>query len=697
MNFNEFCEYTQNIDNQEIITKQATLISYKNSKGEMFHISPLEVIDFLTYISMHYNDVEDAWRVVPSRKDNIVNYEEKSYRAIYNCVSDIEDLKTISTTGKSQTKSLTSVISKIICFLTGKNFSRVEDCSFFDLDSINLALESAPKNIQESFIHHNKVLTSNLRNEFYAWLTQEKGLSHKTAAQYSGICITSANALLGASFDFYNVSSLNEAIGQSNVLATLPDWIDKNARGNGMYQTGVNQYIEFLTWKGHTTRTQQTPESLKKIDIQLPKPFLLLAGISGTGKTRFVRDQAGANAGHSDCFCQVAVRPDWHDPADLLGYTTRLAKQTEYVSTEVLQFMVRAWKAIIASVEPTSELTRDGQPRLDWYGRPLADIPPYWLCLDEMNLAPVEQYFADYLSALETRQWLYDDELASYNARSGMTHDYYYRCQPLLSAQLLGSLDDGGRTRLRNELGLPADGARHDAIWNYFLQAGIAVPFNLIVAGTVNMDETTHGFSRKVIDRALTLDFGIFFPVALGSLNPPAWQEKTLGYPTRASVTAPLLADKCPADPVADKTFAFLTAVNNILAGTPFELAYRAQNELLLALCSFQPADERALMAVWDDFMMSKVLPRIEGDSDKLAPTGNAVNRAAGSLLLQLGTLLGENPDNLLPGKWQGDRPDLLREAVPGTPPLAVPFRTPAKLAWMQARLESNGFTSFWP
>lgn len=61
-----------------------------------------------------------------------------------------------------------------------------------------------------------------------------------------------------------------------------------------------------------------------------------------------------------------------------------------------------------------------------------------------------------------------------------------------------------------------------------------------------------------------------------------------------------------------------LSAVNAVLKNTPFELAFRALNELLLAVASSQPQDDLALKAVWDDFMMCKVLPRIEGDTDKL-------------------------------------------------------------------------------
>ena len=81
------------------------------------------------------------------------------------------------------------------------------------------------------------------------------------------------------------------------------------------------------------------------------------------------------------------------------------------------------------------------------------------------------------------------------------------------------------------------------------------------------------------------------------------------------------------ADPVGEKSIFFLSAVNNVLKNTPFELAFRALNELLLHVSSFAPGDDAELQAVWDDFLMTKVLPRIDGDEDKLriaADTGTA-------------------------------------------------------------------------
>jgi hypothetical protein len=109
-------------------------------------------------------------------------------------------------------------------------------------------------------------------------------------------------------------------------------------------------------------------------------------------------------------------------------------------------------------------------------------------------------------------------------------------------------------------------------------------------------------------------------------------------------------------------------------------------NELLLAVVSFAPQDARQLQAVWDDFLMSKLLPRIDGDGEKLKANEN------GSLLTQLSALL----ETQLSAIWAANRPDLLRENLDGSA-CEVDCRSKAKLAWMQDRLANNGFTSFWP
>lgn len=116
------------------------------------------------------------------------------------------------------------------------------------------------------------------------------------------------------------------------------------------------------------------------------KPFLLLAGISGTGKSRIVRELARAcwEEGSEEYMAQkpknfqmVQVKPNWHDSSDLIGYVSRVSGKAEFVTGEFLKFIAKAW-------EDTET--------------------PYFLCLDEMNLAPVEQYFAEYLSVIESRK-----------------------------------------------------------------------------------------------------------------------------------------------------------------------------------------------------------------------------------------------------------------------------------------------------
>jgi len=412
----------------------------------------------------------------------------------------------------------------------------------------------------------------------------------------------------------------------------------------------------------------------------LSKPFLLLAGISGTGKTRFVREQVKMTGSLSETYCLTSVRPDWHEPSDILGYISRLSNNgAEYVTTEVLQFMAKAWRAIIdADLElqiiDDRLMVSGDQAQLD-------SVLPYWLCLDEMNLAPVEQYFADYLSVLETREWCWDDE------------QFYYCCDPLLKSATIAQLSDQAKVSLRNTLGFEDRG--YDTAWDLFCTHGLGLPFNLVVAGTVNMDETTHGFSRKVIDRALSFDFGEFFPNDFAHFFAPTVQHKALSYPIYSVAKQQFLPE---IDSSGSKSIEFLEAVNSVLDNSPFKLAFRALNELLLAVITSAPSETIQLQAVWDDFLMQKVLPRIDGDYDKLAASTRADSNNEQSLLTELALVLEQQLADIWPTESTAEqpRPDLYRESLDGST-LYVTCRSQTKLAWMQQRLQRSGFTSFWP
>ncbi|MDQ5940125.1 MAG: hypothetical protein QG557_1075, partial [Pseudomonadota bacterium] len=105
---------------------------------------------------------------------------------------------------------------------------------------------------------------------------------------------------------------------------------------------------------------------------------------------------------------------------------------------------------------------------------------------------------------------------------------------------------------------------------------------------------------------------------------------------------------------------------------------------------SHQPEDEMQLQAVWDDFLMCKLLPRIEGDSDKLAQ-----HDIDESLLIKLSGILKEN----LSAIWNqpNARQDFYREKQQDGETIMIACRSRAKIDWMQNKLAQSGFTSFWP
>ena len=417
-----------------------------------------------------------------------------------------------------------------------------------------------------------------------------------------------------------------------------------------------SEYKEFeieITEKIFTLKPRKQHAPLKSnfigVGTSLPKPFILLAGISGTGKSRFVKRQATFQGGENHIL--IPVRPDWHEPSDLLGYVSKINGE-KYVISEFLKFIVKAWIDAYDNVSEGKVALKDFSKMTTW-----------WACLDEMNLAPVEQYFADYLSVIETRQW------------TGNT----YECEALVHpAQLV---DESCHEELKKDLGL----LENDDLWRHFVENGIPIPPNLIVAGTVNMDETTHGFSRKVIDRAFTIDFGAFFPNDFDELFNPKSEPKPLVFSKYSNANIDDLS-VVAADFNGHKSIGFLKDINSCLQGTPFELAFRAINELLLAVKCFSPKDDEELSAVWDDFIMTKLLPRIEGDTDKLRFNGEV------SLLTSLQNKIAMHLTNL---NSTGFRPDLLRRSVTGED-INVEIRSLKKIAWMQERLLNNSFTSFW-
>ena len=368
------------------------------------------------------------------------------------------------------------------------------------------------------------------------------------------------------------------------------------------------------------------------------KPFLLLAGISGTGKSRIVRELARAfwtegseeyKAQKPKNFEMVQVKPNWHDSSELIGYVSRVSGSPVFVAGDFLKFVAKAWE----------------NPNV-----------PYFLCLDEMNLAPVEQYFAEYLSVVESRKCQEDGTIATDPILKKSKEDWYR----VLTAELTD--DENIRKR--------------------FLNDGICIPQNLIVVGTVNMDETTFSFSRKVLDRAMTIEMN---EVDLyGGLDS---QYEKIGKLEAGNLigTAVEGVDVYKENKeVCDIALKYLEAVNTELEGTPFKVAYRTRNEFLLYVVNNLPynrdkdgneLDEIFVIArALDEITSMKILSRIEGDSDKI---GNLLNNLQNVIKEQL---------KAISNKEYSDKKD------EGEKEYSVSL---AKLAEMEKRLKS-GYTSFW-
>lgn len=361
------------------------------------------------------------------------------------------------------------------------------------------------------------------------------------------------------------------------------------------------------------------------------KPFLLLAGISGTGKSRIVRELARAcweedsdeyKAQKPKNFEMVQVKPNWHDSSELIGYVSRVSGKAEFVAGDFLKFVAKAWED---------------------------QDTPYFLCLDEMNLAPVEQYFAEYLSVVESRKCGEDGVVTTDPILKKEDAEWYFNLTAAITS------DENVRKR--------------------FNKNGICIPQNLIVVGTVNMDETTFSFSRKVLDRAMTIEMN---EVNLhGGLTK---RHESIGKLGKDELVGSAVEGVDVYDDYTDvcnTALSYLQKVNDLLEGTPFKIAYRTRNEFLLYVVNNLPYNkgkdgndlpqEYVIARALDEITSMKILSRIEGDDTKVKD----------SLLNALSQVIADGLNTITD------------EEHP------VKSVSVAKLDEMKNRLQS-GYTSFW-
>ena len=346
------------------------------------------------------------------------------------------------------------------------------------------------------------------------------------------------------------------------------------------------------------------------------KPFVILSGISGTGKTKIAQlfasyicqEDEKDEAEKRKAF--VSVRPDWMDNKGLLGYYNILDEK--YYSTKVLDLLLEA-----------------------------QDHPdkPYFIILDEMNLAKVEHYFSDFLSVLESRT----------------------PGNPQGEGIQLHSLD----------LSETLDGR--------IVPGVLHIPANVFFAGTVNVDESTYMFSPKVLDRANVIEFNEVDLVSYAN----GYQDKDGLFLQDAEVlirfyesTGQPFCQKNDYDDLPPDGKICLQNLLAILKEYNLHFGYRVANELsrFVNLAAAELTDVK-LDDSLDIQILQKILPKLHGTRAKLeAP---------------LGALIAFCHDQNAPTSDEQKTKDRSGDSEARFP------RSARKIAQMQHQLSIQGYVSF--
>ena len=341
------------------------------------------------------------------------------------------------------------------------------------------------------------------------------------------------------------------------------------------------------------------------------KPFVILAGTSGTGKTRLVKLFAGAvgayakESGGNGRFKLVSVRPDWSDSTDLFGHTDL---NGNYIPGAIIDFV------------------KEAKENREY---------PYFLCLDEMNLSRVEYYLSDFLSLIETRTNV-NGEIKTYKLTLDKAAEKDY--------------------------------------------PDLYIPENLYVIGTVNMDETTFPFSKKVLDRANTIEFSYVDLLPSFSSSADAVAPMNKGNDFFKSQYLVLGTDVKPEQQeLAKRVSADLQNINKVLQQANAHVGYRVRDEIVFYMLNNDTAKLLDYDTAFDYEIMQKILPRIQGSSEGIK------NMMCDLFKMFAGDYSGFSQSYI----WK-QMDDCINNK-------SCKYKNSAqKLCYMMRRFEEDGFTSYW-
>lgn len=325
------------------------------------------------------------------------------------------------------------------------------------------------------------------------------------------------------------------------------------------------------------------------------KPFVILSGISGTGKTKMVQwfaESLGATEKNGQ-FTLIPVRPDWSDGSDLLGYVD------------------------IKGDFKKGPLTRVLENAMDHPDK------PYFVLLDEMNLARVEYYFSDLLSVMESKRWESDQIVTT----------------PVLPYKVEGR--------------------------------EVILPPNVYIIGTVNMDETTHPFSKKVLDRANTIEFNRVQLDHFSFLENHVEQAPiSVNNQTLMGEYLHLKDAFQGNEGLVKQVTEELIRINNQLEPIEAHVGYRVRDEICFYMIYSLKDELFSFNEALDQCILQKILPRLSGSDERVWETLKGLYQICTSKVYSSEDLTEINE--------------------------AIYPKSTVKIVHMIRRYENDGFTSFW-
>lgn len=405
-------------------------------------------------------------------------------------------------------------------------------------------------------------------------------------------------------FEFLDEEDLSHFLLESKSQSVKVDGISFKGVLNGDYQQAVS-YIQAHLVENDILYPRHIIENY--ITLLRTKDLIILAGDSGSGKTNLIKSFAKAVGGKPVI---IPVKPNWTSSEDLLGYYNPLEKK--YLVTPFLEALLEAQQ----------------NPEI-----------PYFICLDEMNLARVEYYFADFLSLLESRDeeepeiTLYsDDESAHVLSELKAVVEIIQAGKEKYSQDGIVNFiallkDEELNNHLRQAFGFSDKNSLikyHSEIRRMLsavmaMPARIKMPANVHIIGAINIDETTHYLSPKILDRAHIMRFE---SPLLSDWSQILSEIEAYGF---SDVSKPLLIDiealgvrKNYPKFERENEFCqlFIELNREFFHKLGVEFGMRTIRQGLHYLALFKDVNDDSLQSI-NNFLLHKVLPKFTFDGNK--------------------------------------------------------------------------------